>query len=149
MANRYRTKLVYRPGDDNDDVIAQVKKFDSKFFAGCVTEPYEATFWWYVIDTEDNDKIIGYAGMRYLDDERFGYFSRAGILERHRGKGLHKRLIVERIKMARRLNGEGVITYVAPHNNASMNALISRGFRLYTPQRAWAGPEFLYLRLEF
>lgn len=144
---KYRIRLMYRPGEDKPAILDKIAELDQAFFPGCVKEPLKENFWWYVLD--EKDKVVGYAGMRYLEDEGFGYFSRAGILEKHRGQGLHKRLIATRIKMARRLKGEGVITYVAPHNNASTNALVSRGFRLYTPERKWAGPDFLYLRLEF
>ena len=144
---KYRIRLVYRPGEEKDDILEQIAELDASFFPGCKKEPLNENYWWFVYD--EKDKVVGYAGMRYLEDESFGYFTRAGILEKHRGQGLHKRLIATRSNMARRLGGEGVITYVAPHNNASVNALVSRGFRLYTPERKWVGDDFLYLIKSF
>lgn len=146
-ARKYSIKLVYRPGDDNDDVLAVIRHLDNSFFPGCVKEPLKETYWWLIYDAKGN--AVGYAGMRLLEDENFGYFCRAGVLEAHRGQGLHKRLITNRIKMAKRLKWDGVITYVATHNAASTNALISRGFKLYQPAWKWAGDDFLYLKLDF
>jgi N-acetylglutamate synthase-like GNAT family acetyltransferase len=144
---KYKIRLAYRPGQANKSVLDEIKQLDAKYFPGCKSEPLKDTYWWLVYDEKDN--VVGYAGMRYLDNEQYGYFSRAAIAEKHRGSGLHKRLITSRIKMARRLGGEGVITYTAQYNNASMNALISRGFKMYTPERRWAGPDFMYLKLSF
>lgn len=144
----YTVRLVYKPGEENkEQVLKTITELDDVFFPGCNKEVLAKHFWWFVYDNKD--RVVGYAGLRYLDDERYGYFSRAGILRAHRGKGLHKRLISTRIKMVKRLGGDGVITYVATHNNASMNSLVGKGFRAYTPERCWAGPDFLYLKLSF
>lgn len=145
---KYKVRLAYRPGEDKPDVLAKLEEFDKKLFPGCKRDKPQNNYWWYVLDNETGE-IVGYAGMEYLEDEQYGYFSRAGILAEHRGHGLHKRLIACRIKMAKRLGALGVITYVAPHNHASMNSLVSRGFRLYTPARRWAGSDFMYLALAF
>jgi GNAT superfamily N-acetyltransferase len=144
---KYRVRLVHKPGEKHPDVMDKVKEFDKHFFPGCQRDQPQDTYWWFVY-SDDND-IVGYAGLRFLDKEKYGYFSRAGILEKHRLKGLHKRLIVTRIKLAKRMKWKGVITYVATHNDASMNSLVSRGFRMYTPEWKWAGTEFLYLKKEF
>jgi ribosomal protein S18 acetylase RimI-like enzyme len=143
----YKIRLVYSPGENKPEILETVAKLDNTLFSGCSLEASNKNYWWFVFDSDNN--VIGYAGMVYLTDEKYGYFSRAGILASHRGNNLHKRLITARIKKAKKIGGEGVLTYVRPTNNASMNSLIARGFRLYTPPRRWAGTEFVYLQLSF
>lgn len=143
----YTVKLAYRPGQSDNRPLAVVERLDKIFFPGCTREALKDNYWWLVYD--EDSEVIGYAGMRLLVDENYAYFTRAAIDKAHRGQGLHKRLIANRIKMAKRLKAAGVVTYVAQHNNASANALISRGFKLYTPQRRWAGTDFLYFSLIF
>jgi GNAT superfamily N-acetyltransferase len=145
---KYKIRLVHKPGDENKkQILDKISELDDTFFPGCRKEVLEEQYWWFVYDSKD--RVIGYAGLRYLEDEKYGYFSRAGILRAHRGQGLHKRLISTRIKKVKQLAGDGVITYVSTANNASMNSLVSKGFRAYTPERRWAGPDFLYLKLSF
>lgn len=138
---------MYRPGQTDTAPLDIVTELDKQFFPDASIGPkIKDTFWWLVYD--DKNEVVGYAGMRYVAEEKYGYYSRAGILAAHRKQGLHKRLIATRMRLVKQLGGTHIYTYVAKFNHASVNALVGRGFRLYTPNVRWAGPEFLYLQLE-
>jgi GNAT superfamily N-acetyltransferase len=74
-----------------------------------------------------------------------GYLSRAGVLRKHRGIGLQKKLIRVRIALAKRLGWTYVFsdTY---ENPASTNNLIACGFRMYLPNKPYAGEGTIYWR---
>ena len=67
-----------------------------------------------------------------------GFMSRAGVLDEHQGKGLHKRLIRARIKYARVHKYKCVWTYTHTGNAISSNNLIKMGFKTY--DAGWKGP---------
>ena len=71
---------------------------------------------------------------------------RSGVLSKHRGQGLQKRLIKARIAMARRHGYQEIVTYVLDWNLASANSLIACGFRLYNPESKYAGSKAFYFR---
>jgi GNAT superfamily N-acetyltransferase len=114
---------------------------DHHHFPGCEVMRLEESYIWLAYK---DSKPIGYATLRKLAHEPFGYLTRAAIKEEHRRRGLHKRLIQVRIKLAKRYGWKGVITYTAVDNIASANSLIKQGFQLYIPEYRWAGKEFLY-----
>lgn len=119
---------------------------DHFHFPGCEVGQLNESWVWIAYY---NNNPVGYASMRYLDKENYGYFSRAAINAHHRRKGLHKRLIRARINLAKREGWTGVLTYTAIDNIASSNSLIRLGFRLYNPEYKWAGKEFLYFMRKF
>ena len=100
--------------------------------------------WWWVI--YDNDIPIGFCGVspssRWLD---CCYLCRAGVVRSFRGRGLQKKLIRAREKMARKLGFAWAIsdTY---YNPASSNSLISCGYKLYEPLHPWGAKGTLYWR---
>jgi GNAT superfamily N-acetyltransferase len=73
-----------------------------------------------------------------------GYLVRAGVLPKHRGHGLQRRLIQARVTAARRLRIPLLWTYTIPGNPASINNLIRCGFRAYDPEWAWVGDDVIY-----
>ncbi|MEQ8721010.1 MAG: GNAT family N-acetyltransferase [Sandaracinaceae bacterium] len=102
--------------------------------------------WWLALD---GGEPVGFAGARRLTREPdFAVLERAGVLESHRGLGLHRRLIRARLRWARASGLAGVLTYTTPDNAPSANALIRAGFRLDAPPWRWAGPQFAYWRAE-
>ena len=101
-------------------------------------------YWWIAYD--DKDAPAGFAGMvmstRWSDCM---YLCRAGVLEAHQGHGLQARLVKTRIRKAKQLGMNWVITDTY-QNPASANSLINCGFKLFEPTRPWAGKGSLFWR---
>jgi L-amino acid N-acyltransferase YncA len=69
------------------------------------------------------------------------------VLPAHRGQGIQKRLIRVRLRQARALGWNWVVTDT--HDNpASSNSLIARGFKLFDPSKPWGADKTLYWRLK-
>jgi GNAT superfamily N-acetyltransferase len=111
-------------------------------------EPTSTTsgYWW-LVHSEDGVPVA-FAGL--VPSQRWsdcGYLCRAGVLPAHRGQGIQKKLIRVRIRQARALGWNWLITDT--HDNpASANSLIARGFRLFNPTKPWGADSALYWRLE-
>ena len=105
----------------------------------------ENSLWWIVWQGREP---VGYAGLSLAAQNKgLGFFSRAGVLPRHRGRGLQKRLIRVRETEARALGIPEIVTYVVDHRNSpSINSLVSCGYRFYRPSAKWAGKTPVYLR---
>lgn len=88
----------------------------------------------------NDGKPIGYCATTNYGEHIF--MSRCGVLPEFRGHGLQKRMI-----RARELfhGNKEYFTYVSLRNPASINSLISCGYKAYAPQRRYAGDEFIYL----
>ena len=101
---------------------------------------------WWIAYTEDG-RPVGFAGLiRSHSWSNAGYMCRAGVLLKFQGYGLQKRLIQARIRKARSLNWEWLLTDTTD-NPPSANSLISMGFKLYEPSKPWANKNSLYWRL--
>jgi GNAT superfamily N-acetyltransferase len=105
------------------------------------------TGWWWIVYDALN-LPCAFAGLipsvRWTDT---GYLCRAGVLSSHRGQGVQKRLIRARIRQARALGWEWLITDTY-QNPASANNLITTGFKMYEPLQPWGAKETLYWRLK-
>jgi len=91
-----------------------------------------------------NKEPVGFACIKILD-HGIGYMTRGGILDDHRGKGLHTRLIDARVKYAKKHKLKHLITYTVTDNVYSMVSLARRGFKIYNPEFAYAGDNVTYL----
>lgn len=76
-----------------------------------------------------------------------GYLCRAGVLPSHRGHGLQKKLIRARVRQARALGWNWLITDTY-QNPASSNSLIATDFKLFEPSNPWGANGTLYWRLK-
>jgi len=109
--------------------------------------PHDTTYghWWIISDA--HGVACAFAGVvpssRWTDT---GYLCRAGVIPTHRGYGLQKRLIRARIRQARSLDWNWLITDTF-HNPASANSLISTGFKMFEPTKPWGANGTLYWRL--
>lgn len=111
-------------------------------------EPYPVTdgHWWLALD--ENGHSAGFAGL--VDSQRFadcGFLCRAGVLEAHRGHGLQKKLIMARIRYAKRV-GYAYLFSNTYDNPASSNSLMACGFRLYDPSLEYGEKGTLYWRVK-
>ena len=99
--------------------------------------------YWYVAYTHDGE-AAGFAGIvpstRWSDTM---YLCRAGVVLAHRGRGLQKKLIKTRIRAAKALGMNWVITDTH-QNPASANSLISTGFKMFEPSEPWGFKAALY-----
>jgi GNAT superfamily N-acetyltransferase len=99
--------------------------------------------YWYVVYTQDGE-AAGFAGIvpssRWSDTM---YLCRAGITRSHRGQGLQKRLIQARIRKAKALGMNWVVTDTN-ENPASANNLIAKGFKMFEPSEPWGLKTALY-----
>lgn len=98
---------------------------------------------WYVAYTPSG-QAVGFAGI--VPSSRWSdcmYFCRAGVVRDHRGKGLQKRLIRARIRKAKSLGMNWVITDTYD-NPASANNLIDTGFKMFEPSEPWGAKKTLY-----
>lgn len=135
-------KIQKQAGDCVEIVLAM----DKICFPGEETPWTKDRIWW--LAKLDGD-VVGYAALKPLRWERGAcYLSRAGVLPKARRQGIHRRLLRARLTYARIEGLNTVITYTSDDNLASMNSLVSAGFRFYEPEWAWAGRDMHYFMLE-
>lgn len=100
---------------------------------------------WWIAYAEDG-KPVAFAGLvrsaRWTDT---GYLCRAGVLDEYTGNGLQKRLILARIKQARKLGWNWLISDTT-NNPPSANSLINAGFKIYKPGSPWSFRNAIYWR---
>jgi GNAT superfamily N-acetyltransferase len=103
--------------------------------------------YWYVAFSETGE-AVGFAGVvpssRWSDTM---YLCRAGVTRAHQGQGLQKRLIRQRIKVAKALGMNWLVTDTYD-NPASANSLISTGFKMFEPSEPWGVKKTLYWKYQ-
>jgi len=108
--------------------------------------PSDRTVWWIAYD---GDKPAGFASLTRdtdVQDGDFGHLSRSGVYKAYRGSGIQQRLIRARIAYARRSGWKVVVTDTQWWNAASINSLLSCGFRAFRPALPWMGDGTVYWR---
>lgn len=98
-------------------------------------------YWWIVYLGKEPVAFAGVCQAFYHSN--VGYFSRVGVLKKHRGRGLQRRLMRCLEAKARRVGWSQIITDTR-FNEHSANNLIAAGYRLYTPPEPWGIRETLY-----
>lgn len=100
---------------------------------------------WWIAYTED-ERPIGFAGLvRSYKWTDTGYLCRAGVMDGYTGHGLQKRLILLRLRQAKKLGWNWVITDTT-NNPPSSNSLINCGFKIYNPRSPWGLKNAIYWR---
>lgn len=104
------------------------------------------TSWFFAHDTEAprprmHGPRVGFGGVLVGGADAF--FVRGGVLPSARGRGIYQRLIRRCEREALDRDAAKIWTYVLPWNVASVNALISRGWRAF--QRQGGDEGVLYL----
>lgn len=99
--------------------------------------------YWNVAYSQDGE-AVGFGGVvpssRWSDTM---YLCRAGVTRAHQGQGLQKRLIRQRLKVAKALGMNWVISDTN-QNPASANSLIATGFKMFEPTKPWGLKTALY-----
>ena len=103
-------------------------------------EGWSQAHWW--IGIEDGLPVC-YCGIKDLGSG-IGYLNRSGVLPGSQGNGYQKKMIKKRLEWAKSNGLDAVVTDTITTNPASVNSLISNGFRQFIPANQWAGPSALY-----
>ena len=108
-------------------------------------EPYDTDYgWWWIV--YDGHIPVGFAGLvRSASWSDTGYLCRAGVVPSYRGRGIQNRLIAVRIRKARKLGYNWLVSDTRD-NPASANSLINQGFKLFDPTNPWGYSDALYWR---
>jgi hypothetical protein len=101
----------------------------------------------WVATAPDLPGVVGAASAVLVDGGSAVFLAAAAVLPAARGRHGQAGAIRVRLAYARRLGARAALTYVAPWNVRSANALLGQGFRLYRPASPWAGAgRWLYLQ---
>jgi RimJ/RimL family protein N-acetyltransferase len=100
---------------------------------GPVAEMARSSSWWAVIDGAE---VVAYSSAR-LDSHGDAVLMSAWVDPRHRGHGIHARMIRARVRWAKSVGAGRVSTYTWGGNLPSMRALIRARFVMVS--RTWDG----------
>ena len=121
----------------------RVKKLHGIIFPHDEFETSKSRFYWIVTNENGDD-----CGFCIAADYGHGvlFFSRAGVIKKHRGKRLHYRMIKTREAHAKRNGYKHIITYTTTDNYQSFSHLIKMGYEMYNPECAYAGKDVFYFK---
>lgn len=142
MANpkSFKIRLVGKPGKIFDKNRILIEKLDRHIFRGIPKyNNFEKCYWWVVYWGK---MPVAYCGMDISWTS--SYLCRAGVLKAARGKGLQKRLIRVRERMARKLGFKRMTTYTHKTNKYSLANLTSLGYKKFKPTKPWGDPPSQY-----
>jgi GNAT superfamily N-acetyltransferase len=126
------------------EIQSKLDALQKKCLPGDTPSDTTTGWWWIVYDALNLP--CAFAGLvpsiRWRDT---GYLCRAGVISSHRGQGLQKRLIRARVRQAKALGWNWLITDTY-ENPASSNSLIACGFKLFEPTKPWGADKTLYWR---
>lgn len=137
----YRIAEVDGHDDEIADILTELHRLT--FFDGAVVPPFDRGYWWLAYcDTVP----VGFAGIVASTHAcNAGYFSRVGVLKRHCGHALQRRLMRAMESRARK-NGWCQVVSDTTDNVVSANNFIRAGYHLYQPPLPWAYVNSLYWR---
>ena len=102
-------------------------------------------YWWIATQDGLDCAFAGLVCSPWWSD--CGYLIRCGVVPDMRGQGLQKKFIRVRIRQAKALKMNWVITSTYD-NPASANSLISCGFKMFNPTKPWMAKNTSYWRLK-
>jgi GNAT superfamily N-acetyltransferase len=110
-------------------------------------KPYDTNhgYWWIATQDGVDCAFAGLVCSPWWTD--CGYLIRCGVVPDMRGQGLQKKFIRVRIRQAKTLKMNWVITSTFD-NPASANSLIACGFKMFNPTRPWMAKHTSYWRLK-
>lgn len=138
------TDIRLRRVDATDPAVwALITKMDAACFEkheAPALSTNEGTWWIAYI----GDQSVGYCNLK-VREPGIGAIDRVGVLPKHRGRGLQKRMMRRAVQTAKKDGLREVVSDTA-NNVPSSNAFISIGFKLFEPEKPWGLPESLYWR---
>ena len=110
-------------------------------------KPYDTIhgYWWIATQDGVDCAFAGLICSPWWSD--CGYLIRCGVVPDMRGQGLQKKFIRVRIRQAKALKMNWVITSTYD-NPASANSLIACGFKMFDPTKPWMAAHTSYWRLK-
>ena len=137
----YRIREVDGQDDDIAETLAELHRLT--FFGGASIPEFDQGHWWLAFHATGPVAFAGVIPSTHVCNA--GYFCRVGVLQKHCGNGLQRRLMRTLESRARR-NGWSTIVSDTTDNLASANNFIRAGYRLHRPPTPWAWPNTLYWR---
>lgn len=137
----YRIREVDGGDDDIAETIRWFNDLVDSSFPAITDAELDTGFWWLAyLDKEP----VAFAGMTPARKEpNVGYFKRAGVHPKHRGKGLQVRLMRVREQKARKLGWTHLVSECT-NTPYSANNFIKAGFEIYQPANPWAFDNSIY-----
>jgi GNAT superfamily N-acetyltransferase len=137
----YRIRIADADDDETVEILVDLHRLT--FFGGASLPQFESGTWWLA---HHDDDAVAFAGVVPSTHARnSGYFCRVGVLQRHWGRGLQRRLMRAVESRGRRLGWNSIISDTTD-NPVSANNFIQAGYRLYEPETPWAWSHTLYWR---
>lgn len=121
--------------------VDQLTDLHTKCFPSDEMPDFTKGYWWVVYDGYTQVGFCGLVIVPSWDDT--GYLSRGGVVSTHRGRGLQRKMINVRIKKARKIGWDRLIS-ATRENIPSSNNLMKCGFTLYQPKQEWLDGHSLY-----
>jgi GNAT superfamily N-acetyltransferase len=118
-----------------------IVKLNDKIFPNDSLKICSKTVCWFVYF---DGEIGGFCTGKLISKDTF-YMTRAGILDKFRGKGVQKKMINVRVRYAKKIGCKNIITYVKMWNIRSFVNLIRCKFIPYIPEYKYADDESVYL----
>lgn len=126
------------------DAVQVVEWMEEVCYEGEYVMPHkDAALWW--LATAEDGSLAGFAGLTFLNHTGELFCCLDGVMPQHRGAGLQRRLIRARCNWARANGYPGLMTYVMPHNVASLRNYLACGFFPYNPADPQWGLDVVYL----
>jgi len=88
--------------------------------------------WWLTYEVKTK-RPVAFAGLKIYSSSTNAYFCRAGVRDKYRGEGLHKKLLQKRLKWCEENGIYYAYSYTSYDNYASVNNLVKYGFKLGEP----------------
>ncbi|ULK99325.1 GNAT family N-acetyltransferase [Bradyrhizobium sp. I71] len=137
----YKIRNVDPSDDDVADTLSELHRWT--FFNSAAMPRFELGSWWLAYHGDD---AVAFAGVVPSSHVRNGgYFSRVGVLQRHWGRGLQRRLMRVVEAKGRRVGWNSIVSDTTD-NAVSANNFIQAGYRLFEPEAPWAWAHTLYWR---
>jgi GNAT superfamily N-acetyltransferase len=130
-------------GDDEEIAEISGDLHHRTFFEAAALPDFDRGSWWLAYE---GTRAIAFAGVVPSTHARnSGYLSRVGVLRKHRGRALQRRLMRAIEAEARRIGWDCVVSDTTD-NRISANNFIAAGYRLYDPEIPWGWSNTLYWR---
>lgn len=121
--------------------ISIIKKLQKECLPDCPYYLSDTCKWWVVWYWETP---VGFYGWEPMEDHcKTVYICRCGVLEKHRGLRLQKRMTRIALICAK-LNGYLRAVTDTRQNPPSANSFISSGFKTFEPKKPWAFKDSIY-----
>ena len=141
-----RLKFIADPRELSEEQSHTIRVLQEQTF-GHVYSPMDKMkddYWWMAYDGK---KPIGFCSLGLYLDRGAAFLSLSGVIPGYRGKGLQRRMIRAREKVAKTLEGiERIVSYASYDNIHSANNLIRCGYLLYTPEYEWGVKNAYYFQ---